>query len=374
MFVSSFDDAFQQQSIITEERYALRTFFEPYNAHHGSWDSRRPQSLREVWLALSGLAAVFLFEMLDNSILNVTLPTIGHELHATTLGLQWIINIYMLVFGGLMLVFGGIADRIGRRRLMLIGLVLLATASLATPFVQSVAELIAVRAAMGFAATMTTPGSIALTFRLFDNEQLRMRTINLMSTVGLIGMAIAPTVGGFLLTIFPWQVLLLINVPIAGTAFAGITAGVTPDDPANHRREPVDILGGALGTLNIMLILYAPTCFITAGAQSAAAWFAVDAGIATGILFILRERTHAHPMLDLHLVANPLVSSGLSYKAASGLVMAGISYMLTLQLQFAWGGRQQWQQSVRCPKPWCSCSVVCSSILSLHGLGLMLPP
>src|SRR6478609_11035831 len=113
--------------------------------------ARSPQSLREAWVALAGLSAVFLFEMLDNSILNVALPTIGRELHASTIALQWVTGVYAVVFGGLMLLFGAIADRFGRRRIMLIGLVLLGVASLATAFVATVGQLIVVRAVMGIA-------------------------------------------------------------------------------------------------------------------------------------------------------------------------------------------------------------------------------
>src|ERR1700710_420814 len=131
-----------------------------------------PQSLRQAWIALAGLSAVFLFEMLDNSILTVALPTIGRDLHASTVGLQWVTGAYAVVFGGLMLAFGAIADRFGRRRIMLIGLVLLGVASLATAFVTTPDQLIAVRVAMGVAAAMTTPLSMALAFRLFDEESL----------------------------------------------------------------------------------------------------------------------------------------------------------------------------------------------------------
>src|SRR3954463_13903093 len=103
-----------------------------------------PTTLGQAWIALAGLSAVFLFEMLDNSILNVALPTIGRELHASTVGLQWVTGAYAVVFGGLMLVFGAIADRFGRRRVMLVGLVLLGIASLATAFVTTAEQLIAV--------------------------------------------------------------------------------------------------------------------------------------------------------------------------------------------------------------------------------------
>src|SRR5690349_12898752 len=102
-----------------------------------------PGSLRQARVALAGLSAVFLFEMLDNSILTVALPTIGRELDASTTQLQWVTGAYGVVFGGLMLVFGALADRSGRRRMMLVGLVLLAVASLATAFVTTTSQLIA---------------------------------------------------------------------------------------------------------------------------------------------------------------------------------------------------------------------------------------
>ncbi|CAL9630372.1 MFS transporter [Streptomyces sp. enrichment culture] len=296
-----------------------------------------PRSLREAWIALAGLSAVFLFEMLDNSILNVALPTIGRDLHASTTALQWVTGAYAVVFGGLMLAFGAIADRFGRRRVMLIGLVLLGTASLATAFVSSAEQLIAVRATMGVAAAMTTPGSMALAFRLFDDEGLRVRAITLISTVGLVGLAIGPTAGGFVLAIAPWQVLLLVNVPIAALAIIGIRYGIAPDDPADLHRDPADIAGAVLGTAAIVSALVAPTLFVNAGAGSWTPWAATTAAIAAATLFVLRERSAAHPLLDLKLVGHPLVASGLAFKAAAGLATAGLGYLVTLQLQFAWG-------------------------------------
>src|SRR3954454_11650471 len=137
---------------------------------HAATTATAPRSLRDAWVALAGLSAVFLFEMLDNSILNVALPTIGRELGASTTALQWVTGAYAVVFGGLMLAFGAVADRFGRRRVMLVGLVLLGGASLATAFVGTAEQLIAVRVAMGVAAAMTTPGSMALAFRLFEED------------------------------------------------------------------------------------------------------------------------------------------------------------------------------------------------------------
>jgi MFS family permease len=283
------------------------------------------------------LSAVFLFEMLDNSILNVALPTIGRELNASTAALQWVTGAYAVVFGGLMLTFSAIADRFGRRRVMLIGLTLLALASAATAFVTTPEQLIAVRVAMGVAAAMTTPGSMALAFRLFDEESLRVRALTLISTVGLVGLAVGPTVGGFILAFAPWQVLLLINVPVAILAFLGIRMGVAKDRPEELHAVPLDIPGALLGTATIVFALVAPTLFVDRGAGSWMPWAVTAGAVAAAVLFVVRQRRARYPLLDLKLVALPLVSSGLAYKAAAGLAIACLGYMVTLQLQFAWG-------------------------------------
>jgi MFS family permease len=237
----------------------------------------------------------------------------------------------------LMLVFGAIADRFGRRRIMLIGLGLLGVASLATALVSTAEQLIAVRAVMGIAAAMTTPGSMALAFRLFEEDGLRVRAMTLISTVGLVGLAIGPPVGGFVLAIAPWQVLLLVNVPIAVLAIIGVRIGIATDVVDDLHRDPVDIAGAVLGTATIVLALVAPTLFVNEGTGSWAPWATTAAAVAGAILFFLRERSARYPLLDLKLVAQPLVSSGLAFKAAAGLATAGLGYMVTLQLQLDWG-------------------------------------
>ncbi|MFI0965843.1 MFS transporter [Streptomyces sp. NPDC021080] len=280
---------------------------------------------------------MFLFEMLDNSVLNVALPTIGRELSASTTVLQWVTGVYAVVFGGLMLAFGALADRVGRRRIMLIGLVLLCAASLATAFVTTAEQLVAVRAVMGVAAAMTTPGSLALAFRLFDEDGLRVRATTLISTVGLVGLAIGPTAGGFVLAFAPWQALLLVNVPIAALAYIGIRRGIPADMAHELHRDPIDVTGALLGTATIVLALVAPTLFVDAGTGSPLPWLTLVTAIVTAVLFVVRERTARCPLLDLELVARPLVSSGLAFKAAAGLATAGLGYLVTLQFQLDWG-------------------------------------
>jgi MFS family permease len=302
----------------------------------------RRESLRPAGVALAGLSIVFLFEMLDNSILNVALPSIGRDLHASTTELQWATGVYAVVFGGLMLLFGALADRVGRRRVMLIGLGLLGLASLATAFVTTAEELIAVRAVMGVAAAMTTPGSLALAFRLFRTDDGRVRATTLISTVGLVGLAIGPAVGGFVLSWAPWQVLLLVNVPIALLAGIGIRAGIAADDPADLHRAPLDVAGALTGTVAVVLLLAAPTVFVQDGVGAPLPWVLLAAAVGAIVLFVVRARRAAHPVLDLSIVTLPLVSSGLLYKAATGLATAGLSFYVTLQLQVDWGWSPFW--------------------------------
>lgn len=300
------------------------------------------ESLRPAGVALIGLSTVFLFEMLDNSILNVALPTIGRELHASTTGLQWVTGAYAVAFGGLMLLFGALADRAGRRRVMLIGLVLLGLASLATAFVTTAEELIAVRTVMGVAAAMTTPGSLALAFRLFRSDDARVRATTLISTVGLVGLAIGPAVGGLVLSWAPWQTLLLVNVPVALVAGIGIRVGIPADDPAELHRAPIDVVGALTGTAAVVLLLAAPTMFVQDGVGAPLPWVLFAAAVGAVVLFVARARGVAHPLLDLRLVAVPLVSSGLLYKAATGLATAGLAFFVTLQLQSDWGWSPFW--------------------------------
>ncbi|MEV6350449.1 MFS transporter [Actinoplanes sp. NPDC051851] len=298
---------------------------------------RKAGSLRAVWPAILGLSVVFLVEMLDNSVLNVALPTIARELDASASDLQWITSGYSLLFGGLMVAFGAIADRYGTRRVMLIGLVLFALANLAVLAVHTPGQLIAVRAVIGITAAMTAPGTMALCFRLFDAENLLMRATSLIATVGLVGMAVGPTIGGLVLQVLPWQTLLVMNVPIALLAILCIRGGIPADDPAQRNPAPLDLPGAFLGTATLVLVLWTATLAVEEGWSHPAPWLAGLAAIVSAVGFVVRERRTAHPMFDVALLKRPAVSASLAYEAALGLGMAVVAYSVSLQLQLVWG-------------------------------------
>jgi hypothetical protein len=158
-----------------------------------------------------------------------------------------------------------------------------------------------------------------------------------ISTVGLVGVAVGPTVGGLLLAVVPWQVLLVVNAPIALVSVIGIRAGIPADTAADLHRDPIDVPGAVLGTLTVALALVAPTLFVQIGASSWLPWACAAGAIVSAVGFVARERTARHPLVDLQLVARPLVASGLAYQAAIGLATAALTYTVTLQLQLAWG-------------------------------------
>lgn len=294
-------------------------------------------SLRAVWPAILGLSVVFLVEMLDNSVLNVALPTIARELHASTSALQWITSGYSLLFGGLMIAFGAVADRYGTRKVMLIGLTLFALANFAVLVVSTPGQLIAVRAAIGVTAAMTAPGTMALFFRLFDQENLLMRATSLIATVGLVGMAVGPTVGGLILQVLPWQALLVMNVPIALLAIGCIRLGIPADDPAHRNRAPLDLPGALLGTVTLILALWTATLAVEDGWGDPTPWLAGAGAVAAAVAFVVRERGTAHPMFDFALLKRPAVSASLAYEAALGMGSAVLAFTVTLQLQLVWG-------------------------------------
>ena len=294
-------------------------------------------TLRAVWPAILGVSVVLLVEVVGNSGLHVALPTIARELGATASDLQWIVSGYSLLFGGLMIAFGALADRYGTRRVMLLGLGLFALANLAVLAVRTPGELVAVRAAIGITAAMTAPGTMALCFRLFDRENLLMRAIAFISTVGLVGLAIGPTVGGLVLQVLPWQTLLVMNVPIAVLAILCIRFGIPGDNPATRSKAPLDLLGALLGTATIVLALWTATLVVEDGWTSLTPWAAGVGAVVSAIGFVVRERRTAHPLIDFALLKRPLVSAGLAYQAGLGLGLAALTYSVSLQLQLVWG-------------------------------------
>ena len=210
-----------------------------------------PDSRRRWWI-LAVLCLSVLLVVVDNTIVNVALPTISRKLSASTQDLQWVVDAYTLIFAGLLLVGGNIGDRFGRRRWLQVGLVLFAVFSVAAALSRSTGELIAARAAMGLAAALIYPATLALLTNVFTVARERATAIGIWSAVSGLAVAIGPVSGGLLLRHFTWSSVFLVNVPIVIVALAA-GAWLLPEsrDPNAGRFDP---LGALLSVAGIGLL------------------------------------------------------------------------------------------------------------------------
>src|SRR5262249_6018847 len=261
--------------------------------------TRTYPSLRAAWIPLTALCLAFFVEMVDNTLLSIALPTIGRDLGSGTTALQWVTGAYSLTFGGLLLTAGSIADRLGRPRVLVFGLL-----SLCVVAVDSAGQLIALRAGLGIAAAAMAPITNSLVFRLFDDQALRMRAMTLMIIVGMSGFVLGPVLGGTALAHVSWQWLLVVNAPLALIACVGIRLGVAADRREDLTDDKLDVPGALLSILGIGLACYSLTSGVEHGWLSAGTLASIVGAVAAAVAFVWHERRSASPMLDLRLFSN----------------------------------------------------------------------
>ena len=287
------------------------------------------------WLALGVLCVSLLIVTLDNTVLNVALPTLVRDLHATTTELQWIVDAYVMVFAGLLLVAGSVADRIGRKRVFLAGLLAFAAGSTWAAFSGSVGMLIAARASMGIGGAMMMPATLSIITRMFRDPAERQRAIGVWAATTGLGIALGPIVGGVLLSRFWWGSVFLINVPIAllGVACA---LPLIPDSKNPHALPP-DVAGALMSIAGLGLVLWSLIEAPVRGWSSPLVIGAGIGGLAVLAAFAAWERASSHPMLNIGFFRRRRFSAAVS---SVGLVMFGLFgalFVLTQYLQFSLG-------------------------------------
>jgi MFS family permease len=279
----------------------------------------------------------FFVEMVDNSLLSIALPTIGRDLGAGTTALQWVTGAYSLTFGGLLLTAGSVADRFGRRRVLLVGLAVFGLLSLFVVGVTTSGELIALRAALGLAAAATAPITNSLVFRLFDDDAPRLRAITVMIVVGMSGFILGPLLGGTAPAHVRWEWLLLVNAPIALIACVGVRVGVPADRPEDLTHDPLDLPGAALSIAAIGLACWSLTSGVLHGWASAVTLASIAGAVVAAVGFVWRERSSAAPMLDLSLFSNGTVRGAAVAQIGTAIAMAAVMFGLILHFQYAYG-------------------------------------
>lgn len=299
--------------------------------------ARTYASLRAAWIPLAALCLAFFVEMVDNTLLSIALPTIGRDLGSGTTDLQWVTGAYSLTFGGLLLTAGSIADRFGRRRVLMVGLGVFGAVSLLVIAVNSVGELIALRAALGVAAAMMAPITNSLVFRLFDEDRLRMRAMTIMIVVGMSGFVLGPLLGGTALAHLGWEWLLIVNAPIALIAGIGVRLGVAADDPDGLTRESLDAPGAVLSIATIGLACWSMTSGVDHGWLSGVTIAAIVGAATAGAAFVWRQLRGSSPMLDVRMFTDGTVRGGTIAQVGTSIAMSGVMFGLILHFQYACG-------------------------------------
>ena len=289
---------------------------------------------RNRWWTLAVVSVTVVLATIDETILNVAIPSLQRDLGASASSLQWMVNSYMLVFGGLLLTMGGLGDRFGRARMLRYGLAVFALSSLGAALAQSPAQLIGARAIMGMGGAMMMPATLAIIVNVFKEKEMP-KAIAIWAMMAGIGVALGPILGGALLNYFYWGSVFVVNVPIAAVAIAA-SLFLVPDSRDPESR-PLDIPGallsmGAVSAL-ILVIIEGPKW----GAASPQFVITVATAVIFGLGFVLRERQAEYPLLDFALFRLPRFSTGAAAVSLAFFSIVGFIFGFTQYLQFVQG-------------------------------------
>lgn len=289
-----------------------------------------PKATRREWIGLAVIALPCLVYAMDLTVLNLALPAISEELRPTGAQQLWIVDIYGFLVAGFLITMGNLGDRIGRRKLLLIGAAAFGAASTIAAFSNSAQMLIAMRALLGIAGATLAPSTMSLIRNMFHDESERQFAIGVWIASFSVGGVIGPLVGGVLLQYFHWGAVFLVAVPVM-VALLLLGPVLLPEyrDPNAGRLDPASV---ALSIIAVLATIFGLKRIAEAG-------FAIDSvvavlvGVGFGFAFIRRQARLADPLLDLKLLRVPTFSAAIAAYALSCLAMFGVYIFITQYLQ-----------------------------------------
>jgi MFS transporter, DHA2 family, multidrug resistance protein len=295
----------------------------------------QPTATKREWIGLAVLALPTLLMSIDLSVLYLALPALSADLHASSSQQLWSMDIYGFMLAGFLVTMGTLGDRVGRRKLLLIGAAAFTVASVLAAYSDSAGMLITSRALMGVAGATLMPSTLALITNMFSNAKERGVAISLWMSCFLGGMALGPVVGGVMLQNFWWGSVFLLAVPVMVLL---LVAGplLLPEYKDSSHAGPVDLLSVALFLAAILPIIYGLKELARAGWATWPAAAIVSGAIFT-VLFVLRQRSLAAPLLDMRLFGNRRFSISLALFLFIGVVQAGSMLLINQYLQMVEG-------------------------------------
>lgn len=294
--------------------------------------------MRNRWLALVALCFAELLVMVDNTIVNVALPTMSRELDAGISGLQWIVDAYTLVFAGLLLAGGYLGDRFGHRRMLLTGVVGFIAVSVAAALSGSLGELIAARAGLGMFAALVFPATLALIVGMFTDPKQRAAAVGIWAATSGVAIAVGPVLGGWLLEHYSWSSVFWVNVPFGIVVLIAVTGVI----PARVLVDEVplprfDVIGVALSIVGLGLLTYSVIEGPSAGWGSVRTVGGLIVAVGVLIVFVLHQRRIDHPIFDVRLFANCRFAAAAGMVAVAFFSLFGFIFLITQYFQAVQG-------------------------------------
>ncbi|WGD37853.1 MFS transporter [Lysinibacter sp. HNR] len=286
------------------------------------------------WIALAALMLSVILVSVDNTVLSFALPQIAEALEPTAAEQLWIIDIYPLILAGLLVTMGSLGDRIGRRRLLLIGATGFALVSILAAFSANAGQLIAARAALGFFGAMLMPSTLSLLRSTFLDREQRRLAVAIWATCFAAGAALGPLVGGILLAHFPWGSVFLLAVPVLIPMLIAVPLLVRESRDPNP--GPIDLVSILFSMAAMFGVVYAIKHFASEGLDViGVASFVV--GVTFGYLFVRRQFRRPIPLLDIRLFSDRMFSGGILVNLLSVIALVGFLFFVSQHLQIVLG-------------------------------------
>ncbi|HSE29714.1 MAG TPA: MFS transporter [Candidatus Saccharimonadales bacterium] len=297
-------------------------------------DKNRPENNLRTWLGLAVLALPTLVLAVETSVTYLALPYLSKDLNATGIEQLWIVDIYGFVLASLLITMGNLGDRIGRRKLLLIGAMFFAMASALAAFAPTVGLLIFARVLMGIAGATLMPSTLALISNLFTDKKQRSMAIGVWMSCFMVGMIIGPLLGGYFIEKFYWGSVFLLAIPPMITLL--IAGPFLLPEFKTHKGKSTDLISVGLSLLTIMPLVFGlkNLAFQELGMYSL---LGIVVGIIFGFTFVRRQKIIDHPLLDVSLFKNLTFSTVVFVMLVVAVLMGGTALLLNQYLQLVQG-------------------------------------